>query len=208
MEIWELAIIPALMNNSDVWFVDENIFKVLEDFQSCLVRGLLRIPKSCPIPALTYESNLMQMKYRVYARKLNLVKHILCQDETSNLSKQIISEQIANDWPGLYKEAQVISDELKLSGLNDPHIGKNQFKIAVKKACKYKNEDDLISKIGSYKKMSALRDENTKGNDYFFKETLHNVRTIFCFQVDLYEAKLNNKNKPENKRGNFLCKFL
>ena len=53
--------------------------------------------------------------------------------------------------------------------------------------------------------MSALRDEISKGNKYFFQESLHNVRTVFRFRVDLYEAKLNFKNKPEYKRENFLC---
>ena len=72
---------------------DPKIQKLLEDFQSCLLRGLLAVPKSCPIPGLTYESNLLQMKYRAYSRVLNFAKHVHSHDEESNLSKQIISEQ-------------------------------------------------------------------------------------------------------------------
>ena len=53
--------------------------------------------------------------------------------------------------------------------------------------------------------MSAIRDEVKKGNSYFFKETLENVRTLFGFRVDLYESKMNFKNKPEYKAEKYLC---
>ena len=54
--------------------------------------------------------------------------------------------------------------------------------------------------------MSALRDEITKGNDYFFKENLTNVRILFRFRVDLYESKMNFKNKREYKNDEkLLC---
>ena len=53
--------------------------------------------------------------------------------------------------------------------------------------------------------MSAIRDEVKKGNSYFFKETLENVGTLFRFRVDLYESKMNFKNKPEYKAEKYLC---
>ena len=53
--------------------------------------------------------------------------------------------------------------------------------------------------------MSALRDELKKGNGYFFNETLSNARTIFRFRVELFEAKINFKNKPEYQKEKFLC---
>ena len=74
----------------------------------------------------------------------------------------------------------------------------------MKKTCIEANEVDLKNQIKNYKKMSALRDEITKGNTYFFEETLQNVRTLFRFRVDLFEAKANFKNKPQYK-GNLLC---
>ena len=43
--------------------------------------------------------------------------------------------------------------------------------------------------------MSAIRDEISKGNSYFFEETLENARILFRYRVELYEAKLNFKNK-------------
>ena len=62
-----------------------------------------------------------------------------------------------------------------------------------------------MTQISTYKKMSAIRDEVKKGNSYFFKEALKNVRTHFRFRVDLYESKMNFKNKPEYKAEKYLC---
>ena len=99
-EIWELAILPSLLNNAEVWHIqDQKIQKSLEDFQFLFYRGILALPKSCPLPALAYESDSQLIKYRVYNKIINFVKHVHCHDEESNLSKQILLKQLANDWP-------------------------------------------------------------------------------------------------------------
>ena len=204
-EIWELALIPVLLNSAETWSVcDSRLFKTLDDFQCKLWRGLLQVPKSCPLPALTYESNSMLMKYKVYSRIVNFVKNMHCQDENLSLCKQIMNEQILNDWPGLIKIAVSICSELKVSGLLDSQINKKHFKANVKRACLKFNKDELLSQISAYKKMSAIQNEVQKGNCYFFDEALQTVRSIFRFRVDLFEAKCNFKNKPEYK-NNYLC---
>ena len=205
-EIWELAIIPALLNNAETFSIqNRKVFKLLEDFQSKLWRGLLAVGKSRHLPSLTYESNSMLMKYRVYSRVLNLAKHIYSQDEELNLSKQVMSEQIKNKWSGLTIIAEQISEEINISGLFDPSINKRQFKSIVKKACLQMNNDELKTQISTYKKMSAIREEVQKGNEYFFREKLSSARTIFRFRADLFPAKMNFKNKPDYKEEKFLC---
>ena len=94
---------------------------------------------------------------------------------------------------------------MKISGLMDPSVNKRHFKLSVKKACEQMNANDLKEQMSSYKKMSAIRDEITKGNGYFYHENLQCVRTIFRFRVELFEAKINFKHKQEYKRENFLC---
>ena len=144
-EIWELALIPVLLNSAEIWSTqDPKLFKTLDDFQCKMWRGLLAVPKSCPIPALHYESNLKLMKYRVFSRILNFTKHIFCHSEDSNLAKQVMNEQLQHDWPGLTKQAIHICNELNLSGLFDPQVSKSQFKSVVKKACLKFNEEELL----------------------------------------------------------------
>ena len=195
-----------MLNSAETWSAcDAKIFKTLDDFQCKLWRGLLAVPKSCPLPALTYESNSMLMKYKVYSRIVNFVKHMHSQDENLSLCKQIMNEQIVNEWPGLVKVAVSICDELKVPGLLDSQINKNQFKASVKKACSRLNNEDLISQISTYKKMSAIQNEIQKGNGYFFAEALQTARNVFRFRVDLFEAKYNYKNKPEYKNEKYMC---
>ena len=128
VDIWELAIIPALLNNGGTWEVlDKRVKKELDDIQLFFLRQILAVPKSVPKPALIYESNLMKMKYRLFGRQINLVKHIFSHDE-ENLSKQILTEQLKNDWPGISKSAVAISDELSLEGLYDNKVTKTPLK--------------------------------------------------------------------------------
>ena len=111
-EIFEIAILPALLNNSELFPIQDKMVQLaLDDFQLKFWRGLLRVPKSCPLPALFYETNSMQMKFRVYNKILNLAKHIHSQSNEV-LSKLIMTEQMKQDWPGLCKLAQLICDEL------------------------------------------------------------------------------------------------
>ena len=135
---------------------------------------------------------------------MNFTKHIFSQNDDI-LSKQIINEQIKNDWSGLSCDASKICSELNISGLFDSKVTKKQFKLNVKKVCSQTNENDLKRQISSYKKMSAIRDEMAKGNGYFFCQNLQSVRTIFRFRVEMFEAKLNFKNKAEYKNENFMC---
>ena len=94
-------------------------------------------------------------------------------------------------------------------GIQDPfndQYNKKQYKTIVKRACESKNSSELRAQIQTYKKkMSAIRDELEKGNSYFFSESLQNVRTLFRFRVELYESKMNFKNKPEYKAENYMC---
>ena len=80
------------------------------------------MPKSCPLPALSYESNSMLMKYRVYSKIINFVKHMHSQEKDSSNRRQIIDNQIINDSPGLIKVPVSICVELKLSWLLDSQI--------------------------------------------------------------------------------------
>ena len=192
--IWELAIIPSLLNNSGTWEIgDKTVVTELEKFQSYFFQQILQVPNSCPRPGAAYEADLLKMKYRVYGRVLNFIKHVHSHSDT-NLSNQILSEQLSNDWPGQAQTAKQIMTELGITGLFDTAVSKSRFKGIVKKACQSRNNESLKEDISGYKKMKALRDEIVKGNEYFFTENLQNVRTIFRFRMELFEAKLNFKN--------------
>ena len=53
--------------------------------------------------------------------------------------------------------------------------------------------------------MKALRDEIVKGNEYFFKLSLHDVRNILKFRMEMYNSKIDFKQNAEFKKENYLC---
>ena len=56
LELWEIAILPSLLNNCQTWInISEDSFKLLEDLQNTMYRTLLSVPRSCPIPSLCWD---------------------------------------------------------------------------------------------------------------------------------------------------------
>ena len=106
---------------------------------------------------------------------------------------------------GLVADAVKISELLNVDGLFDEGISRNYFKSIVKKACIKASDNQLREEIQKYKKLSSLRDDVKKGNQYFFNETLQNARTLFRFRSEMFEAKINFKNKKEYKIEKYLC---
>ena len=124
--ILEMAIVLSLLNNSGTWdTLDKTVLSELEKFQTYFFRQLLQVPKSCPIPGVAYEADLLTTKYRVYSRVLNLMKHIHSHSE-NNLSRQVMSEQLANDWPGQAQTAKQIMTELGITGLLDEQVSRSR----------------------------------------------------------------------------------
>ena len=133
------------------------------------------------------------------------MKHVHSHNNT-NLSKLILEELRENNWPGLSKIANNVMEELNITGVFYIRESKNEFKKKVKDICTKENDKSLKQMIDQYKKMKAMRDEIVKGNEYFFKESLGNIRTLFRFRVELFDAKGNFKNKKEVKeKGSLLC---
>ena len=84
IEMWELAYIPSLLNNSESWVsMDVKHISKLDDLQLMMYRTLLRVPASTPKPALVWDMEGTMMKFRIMEKKLIFVEHILSQDETS-----------------------------------------------------------------------------------------------------------------------------
>ena len=51
LDIWELAIIPSLLNNSQTWVnIEQSSIDMLEDLHNMMYRKLLGLPKLCQNP--------------------------------------------------------------------------------------------------------------------------------------------------------------
>ena len=138
--------IPAyilILNNSETWVdISEESIKQLEDIQYMFLRLVFDVPLSTPKSALVWESGCYPMEIRIAKRKLNFLNFVKRSGD-ENLSKQVYSEQVKNNWPGPVKEGDNICEQL-----NIPKISSNDiYKDEIEDACKKKAENDIKEKI-------------------------------------------------------------
>ena len=70
------------------------------------------------------------MKHRVWLQKLLLLRRIQRQSQET-LSRQILDEQQANQWPGLSAEVKEICMELGIPDANNNYMSDTDIKKAV-----------------------------------------------------------------------------
>ena len=93
IDIWEIAVIPALLNNCESWTdMSDDDMVVLENLQNLFLRMMLQIPESCPKPAILWETGTTLIYYRIMETKLKFCKYIQQQDD-SILSKIFIQNK-------------------------------------------------------------------------------------------------------------------
>ena len=189
IDIWELAVIPSMINNSETWDeIDDDSIKKLDDLQNTLLRYLLQTPCSTPIPALCWEFGMLPMKFRIFHKKLNFLKHIITLG-TDTLAKQVYEVQKSENFPGFVTELSKIINDLKLPDITNNDENKEWSKInwerEVKAKVKEKCEAELQKKIGNFKK---LKDGPMNGESFHTKDYLKNMTVS--------EARINFKLLP------------
>ena len=101
LEIWELAVIPYLINNCETWAcMPQKTLDILDSLQNQFLRSLLATPRGTPTPALMWETGTSTMGNRILKRKLIFVHHLFNLPETS-LANQCARMQEEMALPGL-----------------------------------------------------------------------------------------------------------
>jgi hypothetical protein len=63
LDIFELCIIPSLLNNSDMWVeIESASIKRLEDMQNMMFKNLFAVPHSVPTPSLRSDLGCWQWR--------------------------------------------------------------------------------------------------------------------------------------------------
>ena len=66
IDIWELALLPSLLNNSENWIkISDEDIKLLEDVQELFLRNVFAVPTSVPKPAACWDTAMMMVKMRI-----------------------------------------------------------------------------------------------------------------------------------------------
>ena len=106
LDIWELAILPYLLNNSETWTkLSKKTIGVIDDLQLMFFRYLLATPRTCPIPSLLWETGGILMEHRIAQKKLVFYHHLI-HLPTISLAYKITTTQVSLSYPGLMMECQ------------------------------------------------------------------------------------------------------
>ena len=77
LDLWELAVIPMLLYNSETWNeIDEEVIKELDDIQNQFLRVMFEVPTSTPKPILSWDTATIGIQNKIDARKLKLAIHL------------------------------------------------------------------------------------------------------------------------------------
>ena len=208
LEIWEISVLPYLLNNADTWCnLPSKAVQILEDLQNQFLRNLLATPRSCPTPALLWETGTLSMENRIVKKKLLLYHHLLHLSHDS-LAWQVAEIQVKLSLPGLIQECGAISEHLHLPEAIS--CSKSQWKKQVNLKIKEKNKNDILETIArsDYKKLDLeeLKAENFERKDYISKLNMSEARTKFAIRTKMTKSvKLNYKNDPVNKNSLWKC---
>ena len=206
LEIWEIAVIPYLINNSETWaYMTEKAVEVLDSLQNQFLRSLLATPKGSPTPALLWETGTWTMENRILKRKLLFVHHLVNLTEDS-LAYQCAMVQDKLSLPGLISETKDIIKEMELPDIQS--VTKLQWKNLVQQKLLIKNKDDLIRASVRYKKINTkeMSNEKFERKPYLTDLRMDNARTKFKIKTKMMKnVKLNFKNDPKNLNSLWKC---
>ena len=209
LEIFEIAYIPALMNNAQSWIdIDKDTIGMLEDLQCNFLRILLATPASTPRAALVWDCGTLKMKFRIMQMKLNFLHCILTQSEDS-LAHQILCEQKTRNYPGLVQECGQYIRDLRIIDPFEHWLSTNEWKRIVKEAVSEANSEELKLEIKEkYKKLknSELAKEEFGRKAYTSQLSLQDARTKFKFRCSMTQhVRMNQKNNEEYASALWKC---
>ena len=207
LEIWELAILPHLLNNGETWTeIKKSTIDMLDDLQYMFMRYLLATPRTCPIPALLWETGGLLMEHRIAQKKLVFYHHLLHLPRDS-LAHEVASTQAELGYPGLMTECQVLLGKYNLSDAENK--SKIQWKNEVKNNVKEENQRSLLSLIKEkYKKLdyNSLSDEKCERKDYLKSLNLPDARLKFALRTKMTKTvQMNFKGVPKFAKNGWKC---
>ena len=207
LEIWELAILPHLLYNSETWTnISKRTVEILENIQYMFMRYLLATPRTCPIPSLLWETGGMFMELRIHKKKLLFLHHLLNLPEKS-LAKEIANTQIKFQYPGLITECETLMKKYNLPAVYN--YTKVEWKKIVERKLKEHNKKTLLIRMKNYKKLDyrELEKEEFKTKPYLKKLNLADARLKFALRTHMTRmVQANYKGDPKYKSNDWKCK--
>ena len=173
--IWEMAVIPSLLHNSETWGgIRKKDIKQLDKLQLKFLRIVTGVGKGCPIPILLYHTGTLSMENRIMIKKATFLKHVASLPR-GTISRDVFDTQCLQNI-GLVAEVVPFLEKLGLS--NFESFTKHQFRKILKRRVTDLNKQQLLEMSRKYKKISyeSLSKDDFCVNEYFKKLTVGQAR--------------------------------
>ena len=206
--LWESCAIPSLLYNCSTWVgIGKEEVKTLNALQDYFLRLLWGTGPGAPKVALRADTGTRSMESRIWREKIMFVYHVSHLDEES-LAKDMLEEQVANNWPGLASE---VSDLCKSMNLEDPRTtekGRKAFNNLVKEGCKWKDEARMKEEMQTMKekKMKTMINQNLELKEYVKKGTLYTARKTWEVRCHMLDVAANYPGANKYKASGWMCK--
>ena len=136
IELWELAVIPMLLNNSGTWTkISDDLIKKLNGYQNKMLQMLFSVPRTTPSIALWWDVGTLLLEFRIKDRKLILAHHLTNLPDFA-LGRRVYDEQDKLGLPGLSQEISSLVIELDIPSVKKDEQTKQSWKNLVKSAVK------------------------------------------------------------------------
>ena len=159
-----------------------------------------------PMCIFNYSYTLL-MEFRVLKKKLMFLHHLVNLPEPS-LAKEVLTLQVDNDLPGIFKECKGFLNKFNIGDLS--LYTKNQFKRIVNESINNLNRQRLIDqvKVKQYKKISLTNFENEKFEvkSYLTNLNVSDARLKFKIISHMVPTiKMNFQSEPAYARNLWAC---
>ena len=175
-ELWERALVPSLLSGAGTWLGDtREAEKLCNKLQAFYWRVILNVPESCPKLALICETQMTDMKWRIWEEKCLLLVRVQSLEKGS-LAKNVYEVAEHKGWPGLGREVRNICQLVGISDLNTHSLRKHEIKKAIAKS----HFEDMMSQFEGSKKLKDISMDNFQNfQDYFNDKNLESARMKF-----------------------------
>ena len=103
--------------------------KVLNKVQDFFLRFLRRTGPGAPKVALRADTGTRSMESKIKREKIMLIYYV-SHLEDDDLAKDMLEEQVSNNWPGLAREVDKLVEMLKIEDPKTAQCGKKAYNEA------------------------------------------------------------------------------
>ena len=127
--------------------------------------------------------------------------------EDGDLAKDMLEEQMINNWPGLVKEVDELVQMLKIEDPKTAQCGRNAYNKIVKTACKWRDEALMKEQMEPMKekKMRTMFYQNLDLKEYVKKGTLFSARKTWEVRSHMLDVAGNFPGHRKYESSNWMC---